>query len=56
MSAFRKSSFSASESACVELAVAPMTTRVRDTKARGAGTVEFSADSFAAFVARLKNG
>ena len=53
---FRKSSFSNTQSACVELAVESTATSVRDTKARSAGTLTFSAAPFAEFVCRVKAG
>lgn len=51
---WRKSSYSSSNPDCVELAVTPHETRVRDTKNRGGGTLSFPRGAFAAFLGSLK--
>jgi hypothetical protein len=51
---WRKSSFSSSNPDCVELAITPDETRVRDTKQRAGGTLRFPSAAFAAFLEGLK--
>jgi hypothetical protein len=54
---WRKSSFSqGGTNDCVELAVGGERTLVRDTKARGEGSLTFRAPAFEAFVRALKGG
>lgn len=53
---WRKSSFSESQQ-CVEVGVDPSDStavRVRDTKARQAGTIQFSSQSWAALIEAIK--
>lgn len=47
---FRKSSYSANESACVEVADAPGMSAVRDTQNRGAGVLAFPSAEWSALV------
>lgn len=55
--AFRKSSFSTDQQACVEVADAPDGSRwVRDSKDRSGPTHYFTATEWAAFVAGVKAG
>ncbi|GGP36349.1 DUF397 domain-containing protein [Saccharothrix coeruleofusca] len=49
-STWRKSSRSATNAQCVELAVAGGRTAVRDSKNRGAGTLVFTSRAFRAFL------
>lgn len=51
---WRKSSKSAVEGNCVEVAVAPERVGVRDSKDRDGGVLEFSAERWSDFVARLR--
>lgn len=51
---WRKSSRSASDAQCVELAVTEHVTGVRDTKNRAGGTLEFGVRAFSAFLADVK--
>ncbi|WP_367133376.1 DUF397 domain-containing protein [Saccharothrix sp. HUAS TT1] len=51
---WRKSSRSASDAQCVELAVGERVAGVRDTKNRGGGTLVFGARAFAAFLTDVK--
>ncbi|MGW9633348.1 DUF397 domain-containing protein [Nocardiopsis alba] len=50
---FRKSSYSANESACVEVADTPGTSAVRDTKRRTDGHLPFPTNEWAAFLTTL---
>ncbi|AFR09162.1 DUF397 domain-containing protein [Nocardiopsis alba] len=50
---FRKSSYSANESACVEVADTPGTSAIRDTKRRSDGHLPFPTSEWAAFLATL---
>jgi hypothetical protein len=52
---WRKSSFSAANGACVEVSVGDGA-KVRDTKNRAGGTLEFTHDEWVAFVAGVKAG
>lgn len=54
MHQFRKSSYSANESACVEVADLPGTSAVRDTMNRSRGHLEFPSGEWAAFVRTLE--
>ena len=54
--AWRTSSYSGNNNECVELAVGSTQTRIRDTKARDAGALAFSAAPFAAFQEMIKSG
>ncbi|MDV6014674.1 DUF397 domain-containing protein [Haloechinothrix sp. LS1_15] len=49
-----KSSYSARETACVELALDPSRARVRDTKDRQGGTLEVPFSAWRAFTAQLR--
>jgi hypothetical protein len=51
--AWRKSSYSANSTNCVEVAFAPAVIGVRDTKQRGGGTLVFSCATWAHFRARV---
>jgi Domain of unknown function (DUF397) len=51
---WRKASFSNGQGACVETASAVGTVAVRDTTDREGGTLLFSADAWAKFMASLK--
>jgi hypothetical protein len=53
--AWRKSSYSNSESACVELAVTQHGSGVRDTKYRQGGALSFDRAAFGAFLDALKS-
>jgi uncharacterized protein DUF397 len=54
---WRKSSYSNSTGGCVEIAAAPRTVGVRDTKQHGAGPVlEFSTAAWRAFLGQIKAG
>lgn len=53
---FHKSSYSADNEACVEVARVPGAAAVRDTQNREAGHLAFPADEFAAFLAEVKAG
>jgi uncharacterized protein DUF397 len=50
---WRKSSFSATQGNCVEVAPAPAEIRVRDTKDRASGSLTFTATPWRAFLATL---
>lgn len=52
-STWRKSSYSGSQTACVEVALGAEAARVRDTKQRQAGHIEVSPDAWQALLARL---
>lgn len=52
---FRKSSYSQSEAACVEVADLHSGTAIRDTKHRELGTLFFGADEWQAFVNSAKD-
>ena len=47
---WRKSSYSGSETDCVEVAVAPSVVGVRDTKDRDGGALSFPASAWTAFL------
>jgi hypothetical protein len=51
---FRKSSYSANESACVEVADAPGMSAVRDTQNRELGHLEFPAAEWRALTASVR--
>lgn len=51
---WRKSSYSNSESVCVELSVGAAETSVRDTKDREGGTLAFSRDAFGGLLSAAK--
>ncbi|MBA0125245.1 DUF397 domain-containing protein [Haloechinothrix sp. YIM 98757] len=51
---WRKSSFSAQETACVELALDPARARVRDTKDRDGGVLEVPFTAWQAFTTQLR--
>lgn len=51
--AWRKSSYSSTETNCVEVALAPQAAWVRDTKARQQGHLELSPQAWQALVERL---
>jgi hypothetical protein len=53
---WRKSSYSATQGGCVEVAPAPAEARVRDTKDRASGSLTFAAAPWRAFLAGLPNG
>lgn len=50
---WRKSSYSSEQTNCVEVALDPQTTRVRDTKRRDAGHIEVSSAAWRALTERL---
>lgn len=50
---WRKSSYSAGQTNCVEVALDPQTARVRDTKRRDAGHIEVSPTAWRALTERL---
>lgn len=50
---WRKSSYSGSQTACVEVALDPRTARVRDTKLRECGHLEVSPTAWQALLERL---
>ncbi|QUH05152.1 DUF397 domain-containing protein [Saccharopolyspora erythraea] len=52
---WRKSSYSGSQSACVEVGSAPGLVGVRDTKDRDGGTLVFQRRKWASFVAALRD-
>ncbi|GAA3891521.1 hypothetical protein GCM10022243_65520 [Saccharothrix violaceirubra] len=52
---WRKSSRSASDAKCVEVAIGLRSTGVRDTKNRGGDALRFSSRAFGAFVAAVKS-
>ncbi|WP_166659183.1 DUF397 domain-containing protein [Labedaea rhizosphaerae] len=53
---FRKSSFSNTQSSCVELAVGRRQTQIRDSKRVAAGTLTIGAKPYAAWLGAVKNG
>ncbi|MDA2808965.1 DUF397 domain-containing protein [Nocardiopsis suaedae] len=55
MHQFRKSGYSANESACVEVADLPGASAVRDTMNRSSGHLEFPSGAWAAFLRALKD-
>ncbi|GGI74860.1 hypothetical protein GCM10011581_09780 [Saccharopolyspora subtropica] len=54
--AWFKSSYSATQDACVEVAMVPGVVGVRDTKNRDGGTLVFTSTVWANFLTRLKAG
>lgn len=50
---WRKSSYSSTNTNCVEVALAPQAARVRDTKTRDSGHLEVSAHAWRSLVERL---
>jgi hypothetical protein len=54
MQVWRKSSYSANNGDCVEVAATPADVHVRDTKDRPSGTLDFDPDSWRTFVGWLK--
>lgn len=52
---FRKSSYSQSEAACVEIADLGTSTAIRDTQNRELGALFFSADEWRAFLTPAQN-
>ncbi|KAA2261336.1 DUF397 domain-containing protein [Solihabitans fulvus] len=53
---WRKSSHSGNANACVELAVSPSRTRIRDTKNRDGGRLDVGAAGFERFLGTVKSG
>ncbi|MBA0126462.1 DUF397 domain-containing protein [Haloechinothrix sp. YIM 98757] len=53
-STWRKSSYSGTQSACVELALEPAQARVRDTKDRDGGTLRVPFAAWQAFTSHLR--
>ncbi|WP_017627832.1 DUF397 domain-containing protein [Nocardiopsis chromatogenes] len=53
---FRKSSYSATESHCVEVADVPGASAVRDTKHRDLGVLRFGSPEWRAFIDAAKRG
>lgn len=53
-STWRKSSRSGGSGNCVELAVGPARTSLRDTKNRASGNLDLPADAFRAFVSATR--
>jgi hypothetical protein len=53
---WRKSSRSGSTANCVELAATPRARAVRDSKNTDAGTLTFTATTFAGFLTEVKSG
>ncbi|RKT83952.1 protein of unknown function [Saccharopolyspora antimicrobica] len=53
---WQKSSHSASNAHCVEVALTAGAVGVRDTKDRNGGTLMFSPEQWAAFTSRLQQG
>lgn len=51
--AWQKSSYSAQETNCVEIALDPSVARVRDTKARERGHLEMSGQAWRSLAGRL---
>lgn len=54
--AWRKSSYSGSGNACVEVAGLPGAAAVRDSRNPGGGHLIFAADAWAAFLSDIKRG
>lgn len=54
--AWFKSSHSATQNACVEVAITEGAIGVRDTKDRGGGTLVFDGSTWSDFLAQLKAG
>ncbi|MER7011200.1 DUF397 domain-containing protein [Saccharopolyspora sp. NPDC000359] len=50
-----KSSYSATQDACVEVAMVPGVVGVRDTKDRDGGTLVFNSAAWAGFLTQVKN-
>lgn len=53
---WRTSSYTSNGANCVEVAVTPWLVGVRDTKARGDGTLEFDSGRWTDFLHALKTG
>lgn len=51
---WRKSTYSGSESACVEVAFVPGTVAIRDTKSRGSGILTVAESSWHALTRAMK--
>nr|WP_200797386.1 DUF397 domain-containing protein [Streptoalloteichus hindustanus] len=56
MAKWRKSSYSGTETDCVEVAAVPQSIAVRDSKNPGGPVLVFGREGFAAFVGRVKAG
>lgn len=56
MSEWKKSSYSGSESSCVEVKMTGRSVLVRDTKNRDGGTLEFTDHEWRCFIAGAKDG
>ncbi|MFI0466202.1 DUF397 domain-containing protein [Saccharopolyspora sp. 5N102] len=54
--AWFKSSYSATQDACVEVAMVPGVVGVRDTKDRDGGTLVFDSVAWSSFLAHVKAG
>ncbi|MEU5850961.1 DUF397 domain-containing protein [Saccharopolyspora shandongensis] len=54
--AWFKSSYSATQNACVEVAMVPGAVGVRDTKDRDGGTLVFDSTAWTSFLAHVKTG